>query len=86
MAAMREGFDCILIEREAEYVADIRYRLEHVDGSDTPLFTAPAMAPGSSAQLSLLDPYTDGWPDAAANSKGCYDVAIEAMREQFVRD
>jgi DNA modification methylase len=38
MACMREGFDCILIEREAEYVADIRRRLQHVEGADTPLF------------------------------------------------
>ena len=38
MACMREGFDCILIEREAEYVSDIRRRLAHVEGADTPLF------------------------------------------------
>ena len=38
MAAMREGFDAILIEREAEYVADIRRRLAHVRGEDAPLF------------------------------------------------
>lgn len=38
MAAMREGFDAILIEREAEYVADIQRRLDHVHGHDTPLF------------------------------------------------
>ena len=38
MACMREGFDCVLIEREAEYVADIRQRLAHVSGADTPLF------------------------------------------------
>ena len=86
MACMRESFDCLLIEREAEYVADIRYRLEHVDGSDTPLFAAPPMASDKPMQLSLLDPYADGWPDAAANSKGCYDVAIEAMREQLVKE
>lgn len=38
MARLREGFDCILIEREAAYVADIRRRLDHVKGADTPLF------------------------------------------------
>ena len=38
MAAMREGFNAILIEREAEYVADIQRRLDHVHGHDTPLF------------------------------------------------
>ncbi len=38
MACIREGFDCILIEREAEYVADIKARLAHVEGTDTPLF------------------------------------------------
>lgn len=37
-ACLREGFDCILIEREAQYVADIHRRLAHVEGADTPLF------------------------------------------------
>ena len=47
MACLREGFDCILIEREAEYVADIQRRLAHVKGEDAPLFTgAPATATG----------------------------------------
>jgi DNA modification methylase len=39
MACMAEGFDCILIEAEAEYVADIRARIAHVHGEDTPLFS-----------------------------------------------
>ena len=38
MACMREGFDCILIEREREYYNDILKRLDHVRGADTPLF------------------------------------------------
>lgn len=38
MACLAEGFDCILVEREAEYVADIRRRIAHVSGEDTPLF------------------------------------------------
>ena len=38
MACMAEGFDCILIEREDEYVADIRRRIAHVSGLDGPLF------------------------------------------------
>ncbi len=38
MAALAEGFDCILVEREAEYVADIKRRVAHVSGEDTPLF------------------------------------------------
>lgn len=38
MACMAEGFDAILIEREAEYVADIKRRIGHVGGADTPLF------------------------------------------------
>lgn len=38
MAALREGFDAILIEKEARFVADIRHRLAHVEGADTPLF------------------------------------------------
>jgi site-specific DNA-methyltransferase (adenine-specific) len=40
MACLREGFDCILIEREAQYVEDIHRRLQHVEGRDTPLFAA----------------------------------------------
>jgi site-specific DNA-methyltransferase (adenine-specific) len=42
MACLREGFDCILIEKEAEYIADIQGRLLHVEGKDTPLFSGPA--------------------------------------------
>jgi hypothetical protein len=38
MACLREGFDAVLIEREAEYVADINRRLKHVKGEDAPLF------------------------------------------------
>jgi site-specific DNA-methyltransferase (adenine-specific) len=38
MACLKEGFQAVLIEREAEYVADIRRRLKHVRGEDTPLF------------------------------------------------
>jgi site-specific DNA-methyltransferase (adenine-specific) len=37
-AALREGFKAILIERESEYVEDIKRRLAHVRGEDTPLF------------------------------------------------
>lgn len=40
MACLREGFDCVLIEREAQYVADIHRRLAHVEGADTPLFAS----------------------------------------------
>lgn len=42
MAAMAEGFDATLIEREAEYVADIERRISHVSGEDTPLFVRAA--------------------------------------------
>lgn len=38
MACLAEGFRAVLIEREAEYVADIRRRLAHVKGDDSPLF------------------------------------------------
>lgn len=40
MAALAEGFDATLVEREAEYAADIRRRIAHVSGADTPLFAA----------------------------------------------
>lgn len=42
MAAMAEGFSSVLIEREAEYIADIRRRVAHVDGADAPLFAEVA--------------------------------------------
>ncbi len=42
MAALREGFDAILIEKEARFVADIERRLAHVEGADTPLFQETA--------------------------------------------
>lgn len=42
MAALREGFDAILIEKEARFVADIKRRLAHVEGADTPLFQGVA--------------------------------------------
>jgi len=38
MAALRDGFNCVLIEREVEYVADINRRIDHVSGLDAPLF------------------------------------------------
>jgi site-specific DNA-methyltransferase (adenine-specific) len=50
MACLREGFDCILVEREAQYVADIHKRLAHVSGEDAPLFAA-----SNAAQPSFLD-------------------------------
>lgn len=37
-AAKLEGFDATLIEREAEYIEDIRRRLGRASGDDTPLF------------------------------------------------
>ena len=43
MACLREGFNAVLVEREAEYVADIHHRLKHVSGEDGPLF-APSAA------------------------------------------
>lgn len=42
MACMAEGFDCTLIEREEEYVADIHKRIAHVSGGDAPLFAKAA--------------------------------------------
>ena len=38
MAAMAEGFNAVLIEKEEEYYRDILRRVEHVKGGDTPLF------------------------------------------------
>lgn len=43
MAAMAEGFDATLIELEEQSVADIKRRICHVRGDDTPLFAADTM-------------------------------------------
>jgi site-specific DNA-methyltransferase (adenine-specific) len=43
VACIREGFDCILIEREAQYVRDIRHRLDKLQGLDAPLFAGAAL-------------------------------------------
>jgi site-specific DNA-methyltransferase (adenine-specific) len=51
MACMAEGFDCTLIEREAEYAADIRRRIAHVSGNDAPLFAKPRIVPKQEALL-----------------------------------
>jgi site-specific DNA-methyltransferase (adenine-specific) len=53
MAAMAEGFDAVLIEREAEYVADIERRIAHVDGADTPLFADTPSDPDLARQADL---------------------------------
>ncbi len=37
-ACIRESFNAILIEREDGYVKDINARLDHISGTDTPLF------------------------------------------------
>jgi DNA modification methylase len=42
MACLREGFNAVLIEREVEYVADIKRRIAHVSGLDAPLFAEVA--------------------------------------------
>ena len=39
VACVREGFNAILIEREDEYVADIRTRIAHAQGSPDPAHT-----------------------------------------------
>lgn len=41
-AARLEGFSAILIEREADYIADIHRRLGRASGADAPLFAAGA--------------------------------------------
>ena len=45
VAALAEGFHATLIEREEEYLADIRRRIAHVQGADTPLFAPPPPPP-----------------------------------------
>ena len=39
-AAMLEGFDAVLIEQDAQHVADIRHRMDRWSGHDAPLFAA----------------------------------------------
>jgi site-specific DNA-methyltransferase (adenine-specific) len=41
-AAMLEGRDALLIEREAQHAADIAHRINRWSGADTPLFTEAA--------------------------------------------
>lgn len=45
MAALMESMRAVLIEREAEYVADINRRLAHMKGGDAPLFAEPPAKP-----------------------------------------
>ena len=42
MACMAEGFDAILCERDAAFVADIKRRIAHVSGEDGDLFATAA--------------------------------------------
>lgn len=53
MAALMEGFNAVLVEREAEYVADIRRRLAHIGGDDTPLFAPVPEDPDLARQADL---------------------------------
>jgi site-specific DNA-methyltransferase (adenine-specific) len=41
-AAMLEGFDAVLIERDAQHAADIRHRIKRWSGLDAPLFAEVA--------------------------------------------
>jgi site-specific DNA-methyltransferase (adenine-specific) len=41
-ACQREGFNAVLIEREAEYIKDIERRIKRISGEDTPLFMGAA--------------------------------------------
>jgi DNA modification methylase len=65
MAAMREGFHAILIEREAEYIADIKRRLAHVKGEDAPLFSAEPSPPPAKAVPSTAGSRTKNRADRA---------------------
>jgi site-specific DNA-methyltransferase (adenine-specific) len=40
VVALKEGFRATLIEQDATHIIDIRQRLTHVRGNDTPLFAA----------------------------------------------
>ncbi len=52
-AAMLEGFDAILIEKDPASVADIRHRMARWSGGDMPLF-APVPAPPEDARIADL--------------------------------
>ncbi len=47
IAAVREGFNATLIEKEEESFKDIQHRLKHIKGTDTPLFSALDDAQGT---------------------------------------
>lgn len=40
-ACMLAGFDCTMIERDPQHIADIQHRIKRWSGQDTPLFAGP---------------------------------------------
>jgi Oxidoreductase family, NAD-binding Rossmann fold len=55
VACLAEGMDCILIEREAEYIEDIRARLAHYEGESRHSLTAKARRGKPKEDLPLFD-------------------------------
>ncbi len=53
-AAMLEGFDATLIEREAEHVAEISHRIARWNGGDLPLFNGDAPQAAEDVPLPLF--------------------------------
>jgi site-specific DNA-methyltransferase (adenine-specific) len=77
VAALATGRDCILIEREAQYIADIRERLAFYEGGG-----------GHSVQAKNRNCNTDAGPlfappyDPALDSALSYEAAIKAIGER----
>ena len=82
VACLRLGRKFAGIELEPRHFETAVQRLTEAHRQPD-LFVNP---PPKAEQLSLpeptADPYADAWPDAAANSRGCWEVAIEALRKK----
>jgi site-specific DNA-methyltransferase (adenine-specific) len=77
VAALATGRDCILIEREASYVADIRERMAHYEGSGRHSLASKARRQQDKPLGGLFEqPY-----DEVADARGSYDEAVRVIGE-----
>jgi site-specific DNA-methyltransferase (adenine-specific) len=78
VAALATGRDCILIEREASYVADIRERMAHYEGTGRHSLASKARRTQDKPLGGLFEqPY-----DEVADARGSYDEAVRAVGER----
>jgi DNA modification methylase len=77
VAALAEGRDAILIERDASYCEDIRARMAFFEGGGTHSVQAKNRSRKSTAGPLFDPPY-----DEAADSKASYELAVRAIGER----